>query len=531
MELALHRLSIQLALRLTIGILLIGALSYVALRQVTAWRETHYFEQMLALPMQLLHEGVGRHADDPAQQEQWLELAGRILTAQLTVVADQGDQRELRVNHRDSGIVVTGPMPDGQVLELAALGWGEPQWRATLFLILNELGRVPADQQQATLSRLASQSPYALTVIALDSVDLNPRYQRMLEQGQTVMELRQQPGAPAALEFFAPFGDTPYLLSLGPVPLFETYPPRVLASIGTSAALLSLLLAVLLARPMVLQIRAIETELDQIQPNQLAADLSFAEKTPFDSLASKISSMTRRIENLVRLQQDTVGAISHDLRTPISRLRLRAEMIRRHLPAAQQYRADALEDDLRDLQDLANEVVHYVSLSRDQTLPAGRCDALQVVRRLMKGQLQDGPQLAWQIGQEGEAMVALPEGLLHRLVDNLLSNAIRYAKSRVAVTVRPVQGELEICVGDDGPGIAPSEHDKVFEPFWRPDHSRQRQTGGHGLGLAIVKRIVERANGQITLNQDPSGGAQFTVRLPILEQSTTSRIQMDNNSP
>ena len=114
---------------------------------------------------------------------------------------------------------------------------------------------------------------------------------------------------------------------------------------------------------------------------------------------------------------------------------------------------------------------------------------------------------------------------LRQVVANLLSNALRHtpAEARIRVTLRPATARATLAVADDGPGLEPDVAAKVFEPFFRADKSRARETGGAGLGLAIVAAIVEAHDGGVRLDTAPGAGATFTVTLPLLGAQAVAR--------
>ena len=107
---------------------------------------------------------------------------------------------------------------------------------------------------------------------------------------------------------------------------------------------------------------------------------------------------------------------------------------------------------------------------------------------------------------------------LRQVVANLLDNALRHTpeEARIRVALQAGDGRAELAVADDGPGLEPDVAAKVFEPFFRADASRARETGGAGLGLAIVAAIVEAHGGGVRLDTAPGAGATFTVTLPLL---------------
>jgi two-component system sensor histidine kinase BaeS len=113
---------------------------------------------------------------------------------------------------------------------------------------------------------------------------------------------------------------------------------------------------------------------------------------------------------------------------------------------------------------------------------------------------------------------------LGQVVDNLLSNAIRYSPKDSVVTVQAsrAQGLVEISVSDHGPGMTATEIEQVFDRFYRADPSRQRETGGAGLGLAISRSIVDAHGGKLSVTSVPAEGTTFTIRLPIEDQDPVS---------
>jgi signal transduction histidine kinase len=111
--------------------------------------------------------------------------------------------------------------------------------------------------------------------------------------------------------------------------------------------------------------------------------------------------------------------------------------------------------------------------------------------------------------------VAGSRGQLARVLANLLDNAHRHARSRVAVTLRAEDGWAVLGVADDGAGVPPDERERIFERFVRLDDARSRDDGGAGLGLAIARDVALRHGGTLTVREAPEGGALFELRLPV----------------
>lgn len=229
-------------------------------------------------------------------------------------------------------------------------------------------------------------------------------------------------------------------------------------------------------------------------------------------LITAVNDMQQRIAGLVRGRTVLLGAISHDLKTYITRLRLRAE----HIPDD-----DQKERAVRDLDDMTALIEDALALARGAAVSERR-DTIDVAALLAEevGRRKSA-QIRFRNDAKGAASVAGDDVALRRLFANLIDNALRYAKS-VDIAVSESAKEVVVVVDDDGPGIPALERAAVFEPFYRVDPSRSRETGGAGLGLAIARAIVTAHGGRIEADAAPSGGARIRVALPLARQRRRS---------
>ena len=223
-------------------------------------------------------------------------------------------------------------------------------------------------------------------------------------------------------------------------------------------------------------------------------------------LIGAVNDMQDRIAGLVKGRTVLLGAISHDLKTYITRLRLRAEQI----PDS-----DQRERAVRDLNDMTTLIEDALALARGASVSERR-DTIDVAALLAEEiGARKNPQLRFEDAAGiTTAKVAGDSVALRRLFANLIDNALRYAKT-VNVGLEANREEVVVVVDDDGPGIPALERSAVFEPFYRVDSSRSRETGGAGLGLAIARAIVEAHGGRIGAEPSPTGGARIRVVLPL----------------
>jgi two-component system osmolarity sensor histidine kinase EnvZ len=233
-------------------------------------------------------------------------------------------------------------------------------------------------------------------------------------------------------------------------------------------------------------------------------------------LIEAVNAMQGRIIDLVRARTLLLGAISHDLKTYITRLRLRIEQ----LPVDDQRTKAA-----RDLDDMTRLIDDALAVSRGSFAPARRerVDLRELLARLTA----DYP--------EGKARFRCPPDLsrsqttgepvaLRRLFANLIDNALQFG-TLCEVALERRGDELMVAIDDDGPGIPVRERQAVLEPFYRLEASRSRVTGGSGLGLAIVKQIVEAHGGAIAIEASPQGGTRAAVTLPAAGDGTQAAGQ------
>jgi signal transduction histidine kinase len=196
--------------------------------------------------------------------------------------------------------------------------------------------------------------------------------------------------------------------------------------------------------------------------------------------------------------------MSHDLKTPITRLRLRSELL--DDPALRERYS-------HDLQELESMVAATLDFLRgiDQQEPAQPFDVMALLESVRADLQETGAQIALHGTSLGPYVGQ--RRALRRAFANLVDNAIRYA-GRAEVAVEDSPETLTIVIRDNGPGIPPAELEKVFEPFYRIEGSRSRETGGTGLGLAIARQIARAHGGDVTLANRPGGGLEARLRLP-----------------
>ncbi len=233
-------------------------------------------------------------------------------------------------------------------------------------------------------------------------------------------------------------------------------------------------------------------------------------------LAESFNKMKDRISALLGSHKNLTNAISHEFRTPITRLRFRHEL------AIQATNIEEKDQELRlmntsidQLDDLSTELLEYARLDREAPkLDIGPIDVEPWLHEIA----DDARELASATGREIKINVHADADeidgdyrYLSRAAMNLLQNAVRYAKQRVEMHVGVADGKRYMHVDDDGAGIPTAERDRLFEPFTRLDSARDRQSGGAGIGLAIVKQIAFWHGGSAQISESKFGGTRVSL--------------------
>jgi len=222
-------------------------------------------------------------------------------------------------------------------------------------------------------------------------------------------------------------------------------------------------------------------------------------------VARAFNTMQSRIKTFVHDRTQMLAAISHDLRTPITRLRLRAEFIED---------AELQQKMLNDLEQMEAMIASTLAFARNdaEDEPRKPFDLAVLLRGIYDDASDTGQDIAYD-GPDRLTYSGRPMALT-RVFSNLIDNAIGYG-GNARINLAEDTGQITVTVTDDGPGIPDGQLEQVFAPFHRLEHSRSRETGGVGLGLSVVRTIIRAHGGEVTLVNRAEGGLSVTVVLPL----------------
>ncbi len=284
--------------------------------------------------------------------------------------------------------------------------------------------------------------------------------------------------------------------------------------------LISVLLAVLLTRQLIRPIETMANNLDDVEKN-----VPYKELEPF---AKAIALDQKNRQNGEKLRREFTANVSHELKTPLTSISGYAELIETGMAKPEDVVgfAGRIRKETGRLMALVGDIIQLSELddaSEDgvKKLTMEEVDLAELAGECVED-LQPAAKKAYLIlsMQKEHVTVRGNRGLLLELCQNLCDNAIRYNRpgGKVEVSVRNVAGMAELCVKDNGIGIAPEHQQRVFERFYRVDKSRSKATGGTGLGLAIVKHIAILHNAKIDLESEAGKGTTIKVSFPLCEK-------------
>ena len=220
--------------------------------------------------------------------------------------------------------------------------------------------------------------------------------------------------------------------------------------------------------------------------------------------AIEFNHMRERITRQIAQRTAMLAGVSHDLRTPLTRLKLQLAML------GDGPDIEAMKSDVAEMEKMLDAYLAFVRGEGAEAVVSTELKPL--LEEVVGGARREGGRVALEV--DGDIRVQLRPNAFRRGITNLVANACRYGKT-VAVSAHQSNGTLELTVDDDGPGIPPDKREDAFRPFFRFDASRNKATGGVGLGLTIARDVVRGHGGDVILDTSPLGGLRATVRLPI----------------
>lgn len=515
-------------------VVLVAVFSYLLVQIINYQRAQEYRESLTDGMAYIISEGVARQPN-LQQKMDWVSDASDLLelpiyyveASKVDITRAEGrrlaDRKAVVRWDAKTGVayIVIGLRDDpSHYLYIKAGNITERQMKALPVFILDYLVYYPG-QEKEYLKRIQDYFSYPISIENVQSLPLDSEQIGRLRLDHSIILYRDSASIRGTtISIISPIpSSTSEVLVMGPVPLFNWMPFQLAAGITLlSLFVLSLGIYGLLV-PMQRKLREVSYALNKMKTGNMSLRLPVEGSDEMATLASSYNNMSDHIQRLIEAQRELMRAVSHELRTPVARIRFAVEMMADE--DDYDYRLQQVEQidkDIEALNTLIDEIMTYAKL--EQGMPSIEFEDIDLFEVLDQVAVETD---ALKTGKEVEVLpmpvpvtVEAERRYLHRVVQNLVGNAVRYCEQKILISGGlDAKGMAYICVEDDGPGIPEADRARIFEAFARLDDSRTRASGGYGLGLSIVSRIAYWFGGEIQVDQSPTlGGARFIMIWP-----------------
>lgn len=388
----------------------------------------------------------------------------------------------------------------------------DPSTRATMILIEDKLAALPEESWPEALHELEEALGFAVRVLPPDDLV------QATKPGSATQEVFDAEDNPAYLRWSAGLNA---VLQIGPVPAAKT-PENVLVRLVPALFYLSIFVFVgVWIWPLIRDLNVLTRAAQEFASDYRRPTRTLDEVSSLRDLASSLDEMSSRIGNLIQGQKELTGALSHEMRTPLTRIKFALAVINDKTGISDELLS--IDQDVQELDGLVKTMLDYARLDHPDT----EINRQQIPMDAWLDQIVEkfraqNPQNLIDASAPSDS-VQMDPYLVEVALNNLLVNACRYAKEKVRVQFSVDDSFCSLSVDDDGPGIPEQDRASVFKAFTRLDNSRNRVTGGYGLGLAIVARIAALHGGTAWSEQSDLGGARMVIRWAKRDQGPATK--------
>ena len=413
------------------------------------------------------------------------------------------------------------------VLTLAAVSWGQDKLLQTygsqgggddkslnvaLDALENQLRSVPPEQWRSTIAALAAKTGVGMELFNARDIAGRETLDK-LERGE-IVHMESTAAEPWVLK----------QLDDGRVLALKSVEPE--ARRGALEWTLTLLFYATIALvimiwiwPLTRDLRALEKAASSFGNRNWAFDADIKPRSQIYPLAQTFRKMAARIDDLIASHKDMSNAVSHEIKTPLSRMQFEIELAQQSESVADVRKSlSNIKTDIAEIDGLVKATLAYAILERaDMSLNVGTHDFTALIPAIAEHVRRNArPNLRMRSAVQRDAdKVVCDVHLLETVLRNLLFNAVRYAKRDVRISFNVHDGRNRLVVDDDGPGIPEKDWQRALESFVQLDQSGARKTG-FGLGLAIVRRAIEWHSGEVSISRSPLGGARVSATWPAV---------------
>ena len=548
--------------RIYAGLLLVcvsvAFFAYLLVDAINQVRAQAYRETVATGVFYLIGQGA-QHQTTPDQRNYWLNDISMLFGSNFEIVPMESIEfkaREMRRieeantvvrydHHANQSTFYYRLEGTDEVLTTRLSQVGERQVRALTIFLLDDLSHYQGfEQKQARLNYLTEKFSYPIYLQSINNLRLDPDQIARLKRDELVMSFQDGiRGQGSTISFTVASDVEDMVIVVGPVALFNWFPLNLLVSVTLICVFLIALGVYALIFPLERRLQLLQMGVNRVAQGNLDTKVQVVGHDDIARLSMTFNAMTTHIKRLIEAQRELTRAVSHELRTPVARIRFAVDMLADTDDAdSRQLQKNFIDEDIESLNELIDEILTYAKLEEGSP----KLDWEMVNLRELLEQIERETNA---LGKPIKLVCQLPPAkavamadrrYLHRVVQNLVGNALRYAETTVMLSADVIKGEAFISVEDDGHGIAEADRERVFIPFARLDDSRTRASGGYGLGLSIVSRIAFWFNANLKVDESPKlHGARFIMSWPAkqvgvvvaADEMTQGRMQktIENN--
>lgn len=530
-----HSIFVRIYAGLLLVCLCVALFAQLLMDTINQERMQSYRENMATGAFYLVSEGLA-HQETETQREYWLSDASSLFGSTFRIVPIEKidfSASELRRFEKGQTVVryMTQPtyadvyhrLPDSsKVLTVRISQVSEQQVRAMAVFLLDDLSYyITLPEKRARLAELEEKFSYPLSLSAIDTLNLDDDQLARLRRDEVVILLEDSNNSQgnSSIKIVIPSEINDMAILMGPVPLFNWFPLNLIISMVLISMFLISLGVYALIFPLERKLQLIQVGVNEVSDGNLDIQVQVIGQDEIARLSATFNAMTSHIKRLIESQRELTRAVSHELRTPVARIRFAVDMLADTEDEDSRFmQRDYIDEDIEALNGLIDEILTYAKLEEGSPkLDLESVNLKELIEQIVRETNALGKDIKVVGNPPNSKVTAVADRrYLHRVIQNLAGNALRYAEGTIIISAWVKKGNAFVSVEDDGQGIPEADREKVFIPFARLDDSRTRASGGYGLGLSIVSRIAFWFNGNMSVDESPElGGARFIMTWPI----------------
>ena len=530
-----HSIFVRIYAGLLIVCLCVALFAQLLMETINKERVQSYRENMATGAFYLISQGIDRQ-DSKSQRDYWLSDASSLFGSKFHIVPLQQvnfSSSELRRFEKGETVVrydnkknyadVYHRLQERDVaLTVRIAQVTEQQVRALAVFLLDDMSYYTTlSAKRARLVDLEDKFPFPLALEGVNDLNLDSDQLARLRRDEVVILFQDTSTSQSnsSIRIIVPSEINDMAILMGPIPLFNWFPLNLIISMVLISMFLISLGVYALIFPLERKLQLIQVGVNEVSQGNLDSQVQVIGQDEIARLSATFNAMTSHIKRLIESQRELTRAVSHELRTPVASIRFAVDMLADTDDEDSRFmQRDYIDEDIEALNGLIDEILTYAKLEEGSPkLDLEPVNFKELIEQIVRETNALGKDIKI-IGKPPSSKVTAiaDRRYLHRVIQNLAGNALRYAESTIIISAGVRKGNAFVCVEDDGHGISEADREKVFIPFSRLDDSRTRASGGYGLGLSIVSRIAFWFSGNMKVDESPElSGARFTMTWPV----------------